>query len=184
MISDLLVKLSGRWTSLSVDRVGHHTVKKLFNALSSMDLKLNLVQELSEGGMNRLNGNSMGRAVLEECFVNDFMRGGEYTWRDVVTKKMKQKEWLSELGNEDGDEDDKKKKKRRKRKRKADENTNSEKVNENEGNHEKVVEKSSVVTSIMDAISIPSTSKESKKEDSKENEEKSSKKKRKRKKKN
>jgi len=44
----------------------------------------------------------------------------------------------------------------RRRKRKADENTNSEKVDESGDNHEKIVEKSSTVTSIMDAISYVS----------------------------
>ena len=56
----LFEKLQGRWVSLSLDRVGHHIVKKLFHALPKMDDKAKLVEELVAGG-NRLNGNVMGR---------------------------------------------------------------------------------------------------------------------------
>jgi hypothetical protein len=56
-VKQLLVKLQGRWVALSVDRIGHHTTKKVFRALDDMGSREELVQELVEG-TNRLTGNA------------------------------------------------------------------------------------------------------------------------------
>ena len=156
----LCSKLEENWTSLSVDRVGYHMVKNMFNALPTLDLKLNLVIELGQN-INRLNGNAMGRSIINECSINDFMRGGEYTWRDIETKKMKQREWLQDLSsrkdNANDDGDTKKKKKRRKRKRKADEDASRPSFQETKHrqSYHDTNMKTSVVNSIMDTLIMP-----------------------------
>jgi len=80
----MLSKLKGRWTSIATDRVGHHSVKKLFHALPKMDDKGRLAEELASGG-NRLQGNAMGRSVSEECMLESFVENRK-DWRKAVTK--------------------------------------------------------------------------------------------------
>eukprot|EP00934_Nitzschia_sp_Nitz4_P008888 Nitzschia sp. Nitz4//scaffold360_size15251//2423//4600//NITZ4_008890-RA/size15251-processed-gene-0.3-mRNA-1//-1//CDS//3329549227//8878//frame0 len=79
----LLTLLAGRWVSLAGDRVGHHTVKKLFHALPKIDDKSILLQELSAGA-NRLQGSPMGRSVAEACFVTLYDESRK-EWKKAVT---------------------------------------------------------------------------------------------------
>ena len=109
-ICNLREKLQDRWTFLSMDRIGHHIVKKLFHALPTIIDKYKLTEELAYQGKNRLQGIAMGRAVMQECFVSELIRGGEYKWKDAVKKKMRQDEWLKEIvntsTNNNNDDDD------------------------------------------------------------------------------
>jgi len=81
-------KLSGHWASLAMDRVGHHTVKKLFMALPLLDDKATLVEELFTASI-RLHENKIGRSVVEACAVDVFADDGINTeWRQTVTSRM------------------------------------------------------------------------------------------------
>lgn len=112
----LFEKLQGRWVSLSTDRVGHHTVKKLFHALPKMDDKAKLVEELVAGG-NRLNGNAMGRSVAEECLVKVYSENRK-EWRKAMTKpQSKEEKFLEEIIHTKHEEEKSKAKRKRKRKR-------------------------------------------------------------------
>mmetsp|Transcript_6741 Transcript_6741/g.7587 ORF Transcript_6741/g.7587 Transcript_6741/m.7587 type:complete len:776 (-) Transcript_6741:138-2465(-) len=95
---DLRNKLSGQWASLATDRVGHHTVKKVFSALPRLDDKLKLVEELSSAG-NRLHGNKMGRSVVDACCVDVFVDDGSNNteWRQKVGRMAKKENFLTEL---------------------------------------------------------------------------------------
>ena len=84
--NDLREKLAGHWSSLATDRVGHHTVKKLFKSLPRIDDKAKLVEELLEGG-NRLRGNTMGRSVIEACAV-DVYDENRKEWRHKVGRML------------------------------------------------------------------------------------------------
>ena len=81
---DLREKLTGHWASLASDRVGHHTVKKLFKHLPRIDDKAKLVEELHGGG-NRLRGNAMGRSVIDACLIDAFDENRK-EWRHKVGK--------------------------------------------------------------------------------------------------
>lgn len=121
----LFEKLQGRWVSLSTDRVGHHTVKKLFHALPKMDDKAKLVEELVAGG-NRLNGNAMGRSVAEECLVKVYSENRK-EWRKAMTKpQSKEEKFLEEIIHTKHEEEEEKSKAKRKRKRKRPENDDGE----------------------------------------------------------
>ncbi|KAL7531406.1 hypothetical protein ACHAWF_003758, partial [Thalassiosira exigua] len=75
LASKLLVeKLSDRITYLATERVGHHTVEKLFRALPKMEDKAAISAELSRS-LNRLGSNSMGRSVMTSCAVKDYLEG-------------------------------------------------------------------------------------------------------------
>jgi len=170
--------------SLSVERVGHHTVKKLFRSLQSLDDKAELSDELASG-MNRLSGNAMGRSVMDACFVREYCEG-EKAWTDAVNKQAREEEWLKDIvGKGEGVEssNDNLGNKKRKRKRKKtqsepekksgdnnDGDSDNDAIDDGNGDEDK---KSSAVESIMDAISIP--------DDTKGKEEKKRKRKRKRK---
>ena len=91
---NLLTKLSGRWVALASDRVGHHSVKKLFGVLNLED-KAVLTAELAQGS-NRLGGSTMGRSVMDACAVNAFL-DGENAWNDAVRKLHKDDTWLNDL---------------------------------------------------------------------------------------
>jgi hypothetical protein len=115
----LLAKLMDSWVALSVDRVGHHTAKKLFLALPRIDDRAKLVEELAGGG-NRLSGNAMGRSVIAACLVEEY-REDKKNWRKVVAKMLMPKDegWLEEvIGRSDKDQEETKEKSKRKRKRK------------------------------------------------------------------
>jgi hypothetical protein len=87
---DLREKLSGCWASLATDRVGHHTVKKLFKHLPRIDDKAKLVEELVSGG-NRLRGNTMGRSVMDACLVDAYEENRK-EWRHKVGKLLSETE--------------------------------------------------------------------------------------------
>jgi hypothetical protein len=91
---NLLKRLSGRWVALASDRVGHHCVMKLFDALK-LDDKAVLTAELAQGS-NRLGGSAMGRSIMEACAVNAFLNG-ENAWKDAVRKLDKGDAWLNDL---------------------------------------------------------------------------------------
>lgn len=124
----LFAKLNGRWTSLSTDRVGHHTVKKLFHALPKIDDKAKLVEELVAGG-NRLNGNAMGRSVAEECMVHIYGENRK-EWRKAMTKdQTRENAFMEEIaaetnksGNNDTEVKSKSKRKRKRKRPEKDEN--------------------------------------------------------------
>ncbi|VEU44776.1 unnamed protein product [Pseudo-nitzschia multistriata] len=94
---DLRERMAGSWTSLATDRVGHHTVKKLFRALPKIDDKARLVEELVAGG-NRLHGNPMGRSVVDSCLVDAYAENRK-EWRHRVGKLLSTSEekFLSEI---------------------------------------------------------------------------------------
>jgi nucleolar protein 9 len=122
---NLLQKLSGRWVALASDRVGHHSVKKLFKSLPSVDDKAELAAELAQG-INRLGGSSMGRSVMEACALDKFLEG-EKPWKDAMKKLQEKDKWLNEIIEGEVDDGGKKK---RKRKRKKDDQGNEEDSNE------------------------------------------------------
>jgi len=115
----LMQKLKGRWVGLATERVGHHTVKKLFNSLPSIDDKAELAAELSKGN-NRLGGNAMGRSVMEACAIEHFLEG-EQPWKDAL-KKLQEKERIWNEIIEGDIESGGKKKRSRKRKKEGPEN--------------------------------------------------------------
>ena len=88
--NDLMEKLSGSWASLATDRVGHHTVKKLFKHLPKIDDKAKLVEELWNGG-NRLRGNAMGRSVIDACLIDAYDENRK-EWRHKVGKLLSETE--------------------------------------------------------------------------------------------
>lgn len=85
-IKDLREKLGGSWASLATDRVGHHTVKKIFRSLPRIDDKAKLVEELVDAG-NRLRGNTMGRSVIDSCLVDAYEENRK-EWRHKVGKML------------------------------------------------------------------------------------------------
>lgn len=116
----LLKKLSDRISYLAAERVGHHTVMKLFRALPTMEDKAALSAELSHS-LKRLGGNAMGRSVMVSCAVKEYLEG-ENEWTKAVTKHRGKENWLDEiLGEKVGSDDDagEKKKKRRKKEKKS-----------------------------------------------------------------
>ena len=152
----LLTKLKGHWVSLSTDRVGCHTVKKMFVALPKIDDKAKLVEELVGGG-NRMNGNVMGRSVVGACFVEQY-RDNRKDWRRIVSKMMTKEEGpldeiISATKNE-GSESRNKAKRKRKRK-----NSGKEAVGSEERPTKKSQQNSKAgsftVESIVKAMSLP-----------------------------
>lgn len=149
---NLLSNLSGRWVALSTERVGHHTVKKLFCALADMDDKAALAVELAQG-TNRLSGNAMGRSVMEECCLKDFMEGEE-AWKAAVNKKLQREKWLKEIGGS-SEEKELPKVGKKKRKRKRHGESVSSAAKQGDGGDGDKKEKSSMVESIMKTLSVP-----------------------------
>ncbi len=100
--NELREKLVGNWTSLATDRVGHHTVKKLFKHLPRIDDKAKLVEELYDGG-NRLRGNAMGRSVIDACLIDAYDENRK-EWRHKVGKLQsttEEKFWADVTGKSD-----------------------------------------------------------------------------------
>ena len=95
-MKQLVSKLSGRWASLASDRLGQHSVRKLFWALGDMIVRQELVLELSQG-KSRLNGSAMGRSVMEACYVYDFITKGEKEWKTLVNKVLQRNQLLQEF---------------------------------------------------------------------------------------
>jgi len=104
--------LRGNLVSLSVDRLGHHTITKLFEALN-FDAKLELAEELLEG-KNRLGGSSIGRNVMHKCYIRELIEDGEDGWKEKVKKDLAKNTFVQDIV-----ESEKIGKKKRKRKRKA-----------------------------------------------------------------
>lgn len=113
-MKELCIKLKGHWVQMSVERVGHHAVKKIFLKLKLFEDKASISEELSRG-INRLSGNAMGRKIITECAVKDYMEGEEI-WRSVVKKAMERELFLKEIV--EGDTVGSTKKRKRKRKKK------------------------------------------------------------------
>jgi len=84
-VTQIAERLSGRWVSVSGDRIGHHTVIKLFYALPDAPMKRSLAKELVPG-KSRLSGSSMGRSVLRHCLVNEFETMGVQEWCTLAEK--------------------------------------------------------------------------------------------------
>jgi len=104
--------LRGNLVSLSVDRLGHHTITKLFEALN-FDAKLELAEELLEG-KNRLGGSSIGINVMHKCYIRELIEDGEDGWKEKVKKDLAKNTFVQDIV-----ESEKIGKKKRKRKRKA-----------------------------------------------------------------
>lgn len=89
-------KLEGRWVAIASDRIGQHVVRKLFASLTDMDVRKQLVVELSSGKA-RLNGSAMGRSVMESCFVHEFIAKGEKEWSTLVKKMIQKSTFVREI---------------------------------------------------------------------------------------
>ena len=123
----LVQKLADRIPFLAAERVGHHTVEKLFLALPTFEDKAALSAELSHS-LNRLGSNKMGRSVMVTCAVKEYLEG-ENAWKDALAKQKGKEDWLAEIigvekkgsdANEDEDEvESKKRKKEMKREKKS-----------------------------------------------------------------
>ncbi len=122
-VKKMYQKLQGKWVALSVERVGQHTVKKIFIKLQSMEDRLSLSEELAQG-IHKLDTNAMGRSVISECAVRDYMEGEE-VWNNAVKKLLEKESFLKDIieGNLGGSE--KKRKRKRKKTNKVD-NENEE----------------------------------------------------------
>jgi Pumilio-family RNA binding repeat len=139
----LVTKLQGTWVSIAIDRVGHHTIKKLFVALVDVSDKRLLVEELI-AGKNRMNGNSMGRNVLDALEVRAYEMNGELEWSNMIKRHIAKKEWLKEILENKVDS--------------TAETSAKRKAIECDINGQPTAQKKRVSTSlgtIMDAISIP-----------------------------
>jgi len=144
---NLLKKLSGSWTSLAIDRVGHHTVTKLFTSLPVED-KLLLASELVRE-KNRLGGNSIGRVVMDTCALHKLVES-EDAWREALAKQAEKEKFLEEiLGGINISAADKRRKRKRKRHGKVSDLAD-ERIHEDK--------KACVVESIMKTISTASQS--------------------------
>jgi hypothetical protein len=169
---NLREKLSGYWASLATDRVGHHTVKKIFKALPRIDDKAKLVEELVDGG-NRLRGNTMGRSVLDSCLVDAYEENRK-EWRHKIGKLLSTSEekFMAEVTHtqthknnnttaivQEDEEDPNsatttKAKRKRRRKRKNNEGADEDEVGEEESSR-KVQKSSSISTeSIMNIMNV------------------------------
>ena len=121
-------KLSDRITYLATERVGHHTVEKIFRALPTMEDKAVLSAELSHS-LNKLGSNAMGRSVMVSCAVKEYCEG-ESVWKEAVSKQKGRESWLKEIIGEketsDDDGDEGKKKRRKKDNKNKKKRTDSE----------------------------------------------------------
>ena len=116
----LAQKLSSRISFLAAERVGHHTVEKLFRPLPTMEEKAVISADLSHY-LNRLGGNAMGRSTMVTCAVKEYLEG-ETAWKEALSKQQAKENWLEDIlgdKNIDGSDDDSRevKKKRKKEKR-------------------------------------------------------------------
>lgn len=91
----LAQKLIGRIPFLAAERVGHHTVEKLFRALPTMVEKAAISAELSHY-LNRLGGNAMGRSTMVKCAVKEYLEG-EAAWKEAVAKQRADDTWLEDI---------------------------------------------------------------------------------------
>jgi nucleotidyltransferase/DNA polymerase involved in DNA repair len=147
----LSTKLSGQWAALAVDRVGHHTVKKLFRGLTEWDDKAILTAELAQA-LNRLGGNSMGRSVIQACAVKEFLEGEE-AWKTAVRKAHHREELVEDI-LAIGEKDTKaEKKKKRKRKKHGKESAHNDDDHDAASKKSRVGKGATNVESIMNVIS-------------------------------
>lgn len=115
-VRKLFEKLKGRWVALSVERVGHHTVRKIFLKLGTMEDRASLSEELANS-ISRLNGNAMGRSVITDCAVKDYMEGDE-VWNSAVKKRIEREDFLKDI--DEGNLGVEKERKRKRKKAKDD----------------------------------------------------------------
>lgn len=125
---ELSEKLRGQLTSLSVERVGHHTVKKIFMKLNSFEDKAIISSELCNS-MRILSGNAMGRSIITDCAVREYMEGEEI-WKTTVKKMMERESFLKDITMKGGEEADNNTKKRKRKRKKKDTNDNDETKND------------------------------------------------------
>jgi len=118
----LIQKLNDRISFLAAERVGHHTVKKLFKALPTIEDKAAMSAELSQS-LNRLGSNAMGRSVMVSCAVKEYLEG-ENVWKEALARQRGKENWLEEItgvqereGEKDEDDVDEEGAKAKKRKR-------------------------------------------------------------------
>ena len=131
----LIQKLNDRIPYLAAERVGHHTVEKLFKALPTIEDKAAMSAELSQS-LNRLGSNAMGRSVMVSCAVKEYLEG-ENVWKEALARQRGKENWLEEItgvqeGEGEKDEDDvdeegvKAKKRKRHKKEKKSKRSKSE----------------------------------------------------------
>jgi len=103
----LYKKLKGKWIYYAIDRIGKHTVLKLYSLLK-YDNQLSLVQELAES-YNRLQGCNIGKHISKELGIDEFITNGEHYWKQKYLKSSSdcKKRFIQEV-------DSGKKKKRKK----------------------------------------------------------------------
>jgi hypothetical protein len=89
-------------------------VKKIFTKLKSLEDKASISAELSNN-MNRLSGNAMGRGIILDCAVREYMEGEE-VWRSTVKKAMERESFLKDITEGDVVTNTKKRKRKRKKK--------------------------------------------------------------------
>eukprot|EP00978_Attheya_sp_CCMP212_P009032 scaffold21264_cov42-Attheya_sp.AAC.1 len=156
-VEQLMERLSGRWVGLSVDRVGHHTVKKLFRALNGFEHKATFTAELANG-VNRLGGNAMGRTIMEACAVKEFLEG-EQVWKTALSKLEEKENWLDDIVNSGNKEQaGGVKKRKRKRKKNNDESKVLSSEQHDSDDDENGIQKestSSNVESVMNTLTMP-----------------------------
>jgi len=118
----LIQKLNDRISFLAAERVGHHTVEKLFKALPTIEDKAAMSAELSQS-LNRLGSNAMGRSVMVSCAVKEYLEG-ENVWKEALARQRGKENWLEEItgvqereGEKDEDDVDEEGAKAKKRKR-------------------------------------------------------------------
>ena len=92
----LVTKLQNRWVNIATDRVGYHMIKQLFVSLDDIHDKKLIVEELITG-KNRMNGNSMGRNVLDALYVRIYETNGETEWVNTMKRQTSKQEWLKEI---------------------------------------------------------------------------------------
>lgn len=121
-VKKLANKLANNWTTLSIDRVGQHTTRKIFKKLKSFDDKAVISAELSNT-MRILSGNAMGRSIITDCAVREYMEGDDL-WRSTVKKAMEKESFLKEITEGEVDAPTKKRKRKRKKKDTEEEDIN------------------------------------------------------------
>lgn len=114
----LLDKLKDHLTTLSVDRVGHHTVRKIFTKLKSLDDKEKISAALSKS-LGILTGNAMGRSIVTDCALREYLEGRD-TWEKAVKKAIEKESFLNEIVEGDIGNNKKRKRKRKKKENEED----------------------------------------------------------------
>jgi len=147
--------------TLATDRIGHHVLLKLYDALPESN-RLRMVEQLSHS-TSKLTGNAMGRKVSETVNLGEFTLNGEDGWQEAQKKRNDNLNFLEDMistkeskrtSEEDSDTEasaskkDKKEKKKRKRKHKR---------KSDAGDNDKSTKKKKVLdttASIMDVLTL------------------------------